>query len=116
MGQSPGTCGSVTARNSAPQLLDSSKEWMFQGNVAFPNASEVDWDSVNDLVPDEVRKGFPEVGEQFKQSFSENLPAEIEYIVIISYIAEVSCDVHQNEKNLGVPVRGYVATLQRVIC
>ena len=30
-----------------------------------------------------------------------------EYIVIISDIAEVSCDVHQNENNLGVPVRGY---------
>jgi hypothetical protein len=98
MVQSPGTCGSGTARpNSAPQQLDSSKEWMFQGNVAFPNVSEVDWDHVKDPVPDEVRKGFPEVGEQLKASFSENSPAEIEYIVIISYIAEISCDMYQNE-------------------
>ena len=62
-------------------------------------------------------KGFPEVGERLKASFSENSPAEnpeIEYIVIISYIAEVSRDVRQNEKNLGVPVRGYVATSRRV--
>ena len=48
---------------------------MFQGNVAFPNLSEVDWDDVNDPVPDEVRKGFPEVGEQLKATFSENSPA-----------------------------------------
>jgi hypothetical protein len=68
---------------------------MFQGNAAFPNVSEVDWEHVNDPVPpaDEVRKGFPEVGEQLKASFSVNSPAEIEFIVIISY-AEVSCDVH----------------------
>jgi hypothetical protein len=103
MGQSPGTCGSWTAlRNSAPQQLDSSKEWIFQGNAAFPNLSKVDWDDVNDPVPDEVRKGFTEVGELLKASFSENSPAEIEYIVIISYIAEVSCDVHQSEVYLHV--------------
>ena len=76
IGQSPGACRSGTARrNSAPQQLDSSKEWMFQGNVAFPNLSEVDWDDVNDPVPDEVRKGFPEVGGQLKATFSENSPA-----------------------------------------
>jgi hypothetical protein len=109
MGQSPGTCGSGTARQySAPQQLDSSEEWMFQGNFAFLNVSEVDWDHVNDPAPDEVRKGFPEVGEQLKASFSENSPAEIECIAIISDIAEVSCDVHQNEPYLGVPLRGYV--------
>jgi hypothetical protein len=34
--------------------------------------------------------------------------------VIISSIAQISCDVHQNEKLLGVPVRGYVATLKRL--
>ena len=89
---------------------------MFQGNVAFPNVSEVDCDHVNDPVPDEVRKGFPEVGERLKASFSraENSPADIDYIVIFSDIVEFSCDVHQNEKYLGVPVRGYVATSRRV--
>jgi hypothetical protein len=52
---------------------------MFQGNVAFPNVSEVDWDHVTgkDLVPDEVQKGFPKVGEQLKASFSENSPADM---------------------------------------
>jgi hypothetical protein len=91
IGQSPGTCESKAA-SSAPQQLDSSKEWMpvFQGNDAFQNLSEVDWDNVNDPVPDEVRKGFPEVGKRLKASFSENSPAEIEYIVLISNIAEVS--------------------------
>jgi hypothetical protein len=34
--------------------------------------------------------------------------------VIVSYIEKVSCEVHQNEKMLGVPVRGHVATLRRV--
>jgi hypothetical protein len=114
MGQSSGTCGRGTARqNSASQQPDSSKEWMFQGNAAVLNVIEVDWDDVKDVVPvpDEVRKGFPEVGEQLKATFSENSPAEFEYIVIISDIAQVSCDVHQNEKYLGVPVRGYVATI-----
>jgi hypothetical protein len=72
----------------------------------------VDWDNVNDPVQDEV--WFPEVGEQLKASFSEKSPAEIEYIVIVSDIAQDSCDVHQNEKMLGVPVCRYVATLQRV--
>ena len=62
----------------------------------------MDWDDVNDPVPDEVRKGFTEVGERLKASFSENSPAEIEYIVIIGYIAEVSCDVHQSEVYLHV--------------
>ena len=74
----------------------------------------MDWDDVNDPVPDEVRKGFTEVGERLKASFSENSPAEIEYIVIICDIADVSCDVHQNIKYLGVPVRGYVAISRRV--
>jgi hypothetical protein len=86
---------------------------MFQGNAAVLNVIEADWDDLKDVVPvpDEVRKGFPEVGEQLKATFSENLPAEFEYIVIISDIAQVSCDVHQNEKYLGVPVRGNVATI-----
>jgi hypothetical protein len=34
--------------------------------------------------------------------------------VIVSDIEKVSCEVHQNEKVLGVPVRGYVATSRRV--
>jgi hypothetical protein len=115
MGQSSGTCGRRTARRDlASQQLDSSKEWMFQGNVAVPNLSEVDWEDDNDRVPDEIRKGFPEVGEELKASFSKNAPAEIEYIVIVSDIEKVSCEVHQNEKMLGVPVRGYVATSRRV--
>jgi hypothetical protein len=63
-----------------------------------------------DQVPDEVCKGFPEVWEELKASFSKNAPAEIEYIVIVSYIEKVSYEVHQNEEMLGVPVRGYVAT------
>jgi hypothetical protein len=39
-------------------------------------------------------------------SFSKNSPVEIEYIVIIRDIAQVSCDVHQNKKMLHVPVLG----------
>jgi hypothetical protein len=81
---------------------------MFQ--VAVPNLNEVDWDDNKDRVPDEVRKGFPEVREELKASFSKNAPAEIVYIVIVSDIEKVSCEVYQNEKMLGVPVRGYVAT------
>jgi hypothetical protein len=118
MGQSSGTCGRGTARrDSASQQPDSSKKWMFQGIVAVPNLSEVDWDDDKDRVPDEVRKGFPEVGEELKASFSKNAPAEIEYNVIVSDIEKVSCEVHQNQKMLGVPVRGYVtyvATWRRV--
>jgi hypothetical protein len=99
MGQSSVTCGRGTARrDSASQQPDSSKEWMFEGNVAVPNLSEVDWDDDDDRVSDEVRKGFPEVGEELKASFSKNAPAEIEYIVIVSYIEKVSCKVQQNEK------------------
>jgi hypothetical protein len=33
--------------------------------------------------------------------------------VIISDIAQISCDMYQDEKYLGVPVRGYVATSRR---
>jgi hypothetical protein len=115
MGHTSSTCGRGTARrDSASQQPDSSKEWMFQGIVAVPNLSEVDWDDNKDRVPDEVRKGFPEVGEELNSSFSKNAPAKIEYIVIVSYIEKVSCEVHQTEKMLGVPVRGYVATSRRV--
>jgi hypothetical protein len=77
---------------------DSSKEWMFERIVAVANLSEVDWDDDNDRVPDEVCKGFPEVREELKVSFSKNAPAEIEYIVIVSYIEKVSCEVQQNQK------------------
>jgi hypothetical protein len=69
---------------------------MFEGDFAVPNISEVDWDNDNDRVPDEVRKGFPKVGEELKASFSKNAPAEIEYSVIVSNIEKVSCKVHQN--------------------
>jgi hypothetical protein len=31
----------------------------------------VDWDYINDPVPDEIRKEFPEVGEELKASFSK---------------------------------------------
>jgi hypothetical protein len=41
---------------------------MFEDIVAFQNLSEVDWDDVSDTVPDEVRKGFPEVRERLKAS------------------------------------------------
>jgi hypothetical protein len=67
---------------------------MFQGNVAVPNLSEVDWDDDKERVPDEVRKGFPEVRKELKASFSKNAPAEIEYIVIVSDIEKVSCEVY----------------------
>jgi hypothetical protein len=51
----------------------------------------------NDPVPNEVRKEFQEVRKQLKTSLSKHLPAKLEYIVIISNIAQVSCDVHQNK-------------------
>jgi hypothetical protein len=73
-----GICERWTAwQNFASQQPDLSNGWMFQGNVAFPNASEVDWDHINVPVPDldEVRKGLLEVGEQLKASFSEILQA-----------------------------------------
>jgi hypothetical protein len=105
MSQSSGTCGRGKARRDlVSQQLDSSKEWMFQGNVAVPNLSEVDWDDDNDRVPDEVRKGFSEVWEELKASFSKNAPAEIEYIVIVSNIEKVSCEVQLSapeRKNAG---------------
>jgi hypothetical protein len=110
MGHTSATCGRRTALlDSASQQQDSSKEWMFQGNVAVLNLSKVDWDD-NDGVPDEVREGFSEVGEELKVSFSINAPAKIECIVIVSYIEKVSCEVYQNEKMLGVPVRSYEFT------
>jgi hypothetical protein len=75
MGQSSVPCGRGTARRDfASQQPDSSKKWMFEGIVAVPNLSEVDWDDNKDRVPDEVRKGFPEVGEELKASFSKNAP------------------------------------------
>jgi hypothetical protein len=70
---------------------------MFQGIIADPIVSEVVWDDVNDPVPDEVRKEFQEVGEQLETSFSKYSPAKLEYIVIISDIAQIFCDVHQKK-------------------
>jgi hypothetical protein len=64
---------------------------MFEGNIAVLNLSEVDWDDDNNQVPDEVRKGFPEVGEELKASFSKNALADIEYIVIVGYTKIFSC-------------------------
>ena len=92
MGQSSESCKRGTARrDSASQQPESSYEWMFEGNVSVHNSSGADWDIDNEPVPDEVRKGFPEVGEDLKASFSKNAPAEIKYIVIVSYIEKVSC-------------------------
>jgi hypothetical protein len=96
MGQSYGTRGRGTSlQDFASQQPDLSEEWMFQGIVAVPNVSEVVWDDVNDPVPDEVHEEFQEVGEQLETSFSNYSPAKLEYIVIISDIAQVICDMHQ---------------------
>ena len=115
MGQSSGTSGRGTARrDSASQQPRSSKEWMFEGTVAVPNLSGVDWDDENERVPDEVRKDFLEIGEGLQEQFSRNTPAEIEYIVLVSDIEKFSCGMVRNEKVLGVPVRGFVATSRRV--
>ena len=68
MGQSSGTCGRGTARRDlAFQQLDSSKEWMFQGNVAVPNLSEVDWDDgyVLGVERQEVRPRNPDSEQTF---------------------------------------------------
>jgi hypothetical protein len=53
-------------------------------------------------------------GDRIKADFSQNAPAEIEFIVIVSDLEQVGCHWHQNEKMLEVPVRGYVATSKRV--
>jgi hypothetical protein len=45
-----------------------------------------------------VSRTGPEVGKELKVSLSKNAPAKIEYIVIISNIEKVSCDVHQNSE------------------
>ena len=91
MGQSSGTCGRGTAlRDSASQQPESSKEWMFVGNVSVHNPSGADWDIENDPVPDEVHKGFPKVSEDLKASFSENAPAEIVFVAIFSDVEKVS--------------------------
>ena len=75
MGQSSGTSGRGTARrDSASQQPESSKEWMFEGTVAVPNLSGVDWDDENERVPDEVRKDFLEIGEGLQEQFSRNAP------------------------------------------
>jgi hypothetical protein len=48
---------------------------MFQGNVAVPNLSEVDWDDDKDRVPDEVRKGFQRSGRSSRRrSLKMHLP------------------------------------------
>ena len=91
MGQSSESCGRGTARrDSASQQPESSYEWMFEGNVSVHNSSGADWDIDNEPVPDEVREGFPEVGEDLKASFSENAPAEIVFVAIFSDIEKVS--------------------------
>ena len=70
MGQSSGTCGRGTARqDSASQEQETSKEWMFVGNVAVPNPSGVYWDDINEKVPDEVRKGFQKSGSSSRRHF-----------------------------------------------
>jgi hypothetical protein len=55
-----------------------------------------------------------EIGEALKASFSKSVPAEIEFIVIVSDIEDVGSHCHDNKQMLEVPVRGYVATLKRV--
>jgi hypothetical protein len=66
---------------------------MFQGTVAVLNVNEVDWDGVTQYQM-RYAKSFKKSGR------SSNSPAQIEYIVIISDITQVRCDVHQNEKLL----------------
>ena len=129
MGQSSGTCGRGTVRRDSgsqdSQQTESSKEWMFQGTVAVPNLSGVDWDDKNDPVPDEVRKGFPEVGEQLKASFSHNAPAEIEYsqafndnttgIVIVSYIEKVNLGQLHDRREQTVAVAVWRTALDKTM-
>ena len=49
-----------------------------------------------------------------RRSFSDHAPALIDCAVIISNIYDVTDDLHQNERTMGVPIRGYVATATQV--
>ena len=105
----------------APPESDCSKDWMFSGTVA--RRFQVHWDADANLNAaehaSELRKkvtaSLPEIGEDWKTTFSENAPEPIEYAVIVSDIDEVTADADvedqvQDEYWLFVPIRGYVIT------
>jgi hypothetical protein len=83
---------------------------MFNGHVAMLNPCGVEWDHNNDPLPDEISQVFPEIWNVLKVSFSKNAPAEIKYIVMVSYIEDVGFHWHNNEQMLVMPVQGYVVT------
>jgi hypothetical protein len=99
----------MSQQDSASQHPNFSKEWMFEGLIAFPSQCGVDWDG-DGRVPDKIRQEFSEIGESLEQHFSRLAPAEIEYIMIFSNVLACSTKEHRNEKFLQAPLRGYVAT------
>jgi hypothetical protein len=100
---------------------DSSKEWMFHGTVEILHA--MDWDSRQvhsdvaenrRLLEESLKEAFTDFGPTIQRIFSDHAPASIDYAVIVSNIYEATDDQRGNERMMGVPIWGYLATATRI--
>ena len=61
-----------------------------------------------------VKEAFTDFGQTIQWIFSDLAPASIDYAVIVSNIYEATDDQRGNERMMGMPIRGYLATATRV--
>ena len=107
---------------AAPPDSDCSNIWMFSGIVA--RRYQVQWDADANAADhaselgNKVQASLPEIGEDWKTTFSVKPPAPIEFAVIVSDIDKMIVDAEEDrlkeEYWLFMPIRGYVITAMSV--
>ena len=79
----------------------------------------MDWDRSDvaedrRMLAESLKEAFTDFGPTIQRIFSDHAPASIDYAVIVSKIYEATDDQRGNERMMGVPIRGYLATATRV--
>jgi hypothetical protein len=103
--------------NRARMSEDSSKEWMFHGTMEILHTMDWDRSDVAEdrrMLAESLKEAFTDFGPTIQRIFSDHAPTSIDYAVIVSNIYEATDDQRGNERMMGVPIRGYLATATRV--
>jgi hypothetical protein len=108
---------SSSPEDSSRMSEDSSKEWMFHCTMEILHT--MDWDRCDvaedrRMLAESLKEAFTDFGPTFQKIFFDHAPAPIDYAVIVSNIYEGTDDQRGNERMMGVPKHGYLATATRV--
>jgi hypothetical protein len=108
---------SSSPEDSSKMSKDSSKEWIFHGIVEILHTMDWDRSDVAEdrrMLAESLKEAFTDFGPTIQSIFSDHAPASVDYAVIVSNIYEANDDQRGNERMMGVPIRGYLATATRV--